>query len=141
MTTKSTRPAPPPVVDPNPPRPAPAEASSTVAVTPAPAQPTGETAFVTNVGTNVGNSVPDRPGPTAATTLDALLYGRTDPDQDRGQTGVRLPKYVTDAVRVIAATSGGRLAMQDVVTEAVKAFLPADVLRAAYVRHGGNPDQ
>lgn len=74
-----------------------------------------------------------------AQALDALMYGRVDPEQDRGQTGVRLPRYVSDAVRVLAATSRGRLSMQDVVTEAVKAYLPGDVLYAAWLRHGGEP--
>jgi hypothetical protein len=74
-----------------------------------------------------------------AQALDALMYGRVDPEQDRGQTGVRLPRYVTDAVRVLAATSRGSLTMQDIVTEAVKAYLPGDVLYTAWLRHGGEP--
>jgi hypothetical protein len=75
-----------------------------------------------------------------AQALDALLYGRVDPEQDRAQSGVRLPKYVLDAVRVLAATSRGKANMQDIVTEAVKAALPHDVLYAAWLRHGGEPE-
>lgn len=138
----SNRPAPPPVTDTNPPRrqrPTPPDDRNAVArhePTAAPAD--GVTATVTNVGTNVGNTVPGGPvGPPPATALDALLYGRVDPEQDRAQTGVRLPRYVADAVRVVSATSRGTLSMQDVVTNAVKSYLPEEVLHASWVRHGG----
>jgi hypothetical protein len=143
----SNRPAPPPVVDPNPPRQATRPAPPTETTAPGTpgssvAHQSGPTAFVTNVGTNVGNTVPGGSvGPTTATALDALLYGRVNPEQDRSQTGVRLPRYVSDAVRVVAATSRGALSMQDIVTEAVKAYLPHDVLVASWQRHGGSTDE
>lgn len=141
MTNRET---PPPVQDTNPPRrtrTAPPDDRNAVQVHQPPAEQTnGVTATVTDVGTNVGNTVPNvSGGPPAAMALDALLYGRVDPEADRAQTGVRLPRYVADAVRVIAATSRGKLSMQDVVTNAVKAYVPADVLAASWQRHGGQP--
>ena len=146
MSSTSRRAAPPPVTATNPPRP-PRQAP------PAPQQPTAgnalahtqtdpdesttaATAFATNVGTNVGSTVPGGPG--VPMSLTALMHGALDPEQDRAQTGVRLPKYVADAVRVVVATSRGKLTMQDVVTEAVKAYLPPEVLRQAWQQHGGN---
>jgi hypothetical protein len=136
-----SRETPPPVADNNPPsrrRPPPEPTTAVAQQTPPPVAPS----VATNVGTNVGSTVPNgRGGPPMAQALDALMYGRVDPEQDRGQTGVRLPRYVTDAVRVLSATSRGRLSMQDVVTEAVKAYLPHDVLYAAWLRHGGEPEQ
>lgn len=131
-----------PVVDPNPPRrrrtPPPDDGNSVAHTT----RTSGVTATVTNGATNVGNEVPHQVpagGPSAALSIDALLYGRTDPDQDRAQTGVRLPKYVTDTVRAVSVASRGKLSMQDIVTNAVKAYLPDDALRAAWLRHGGDP--
>lgn len=125
---------PPPVSDPNPPRSrrqAPPDDSNAV-------ERHTATTVGTNAGTNVGTPVPG--GPPSALSLAALMHGPVDPEQDRGQTGIRLPRYVTDAVRLVAATSRGRLAMQDIVTEAVKAYLPADVLHQAWVQHGGAPE-
>lgn len=136
-----SRATPPPVSDPNPPgrrRPPDDPSTDMTRHQPVTAPPT----VGTNVGTNVGTPVPNRTGtggPPAAQAIDSLLYGRANPEQDRAQSGVRLPRYVVDAVRVVSATSRGRLNMQDVVTEAVKAALPYDVLYAAWIRHGGEP--
>lgn len=144
MTTRSTRQAPPPVTDPNPPRPPrPVPTDPTPDPTPGTdvEQTPGVTATVTNTGTNVGNSVPgSSPWGAPALSIESLLHGRVNPEDDRGQTGVRLPRYVTDAVRAVANSSRGKLSMQDVVTAAVKAYLPEQVLTRSWAEHGGPVD-
>lgn len=143
MSTRSGRQAPPPVVNanpPRPPRPAPPEQPTTGgALEPTSPAPAGATAFVTNPATNLGTN----PGTTSGggrLDLGALLHGRVDLESDRAQTGVRLPRYVNDAVRATATVSKGRLSMQDIVTNAVKRYVPAEVLRQAWLEHGGDPD-
>jgi hypothetical protein len=145
MSTRSGRQAPPPVVDTNPPRPPrPAPPADTEQPTPgnSVAQQQPLTATVTNTGTNVGTSVPGgSPWGAPALSVESLLHGRVNPEDDRGQTGVRLPRYVTDAVRAVAHSSRGKLSMQDIVTAAVKAHLPGEVLTQAWAEHGGPVDE
>lgn len=82
---------------------------------------------------------------TRALTMGDLMHGAPDPEADLTQSGARLPRYVLDAVRAVVATSRGQWTMQRLVTEAVKAFMPPEVLTEAWQRHGGagqpgNPD-
>lgn len=70
-------------------------------------------------------------------TMGDIMHGRADPETDYAQSGVRLPRYVLDAVRVVVATSRGQWNGQRLVTEAVKAFIPPEILVEAWREHGG----
>lgn len=73
----------------------------------------------------------------AGLTMSDVMHGPTNPERDLAQTGVRLPKYVMDAVRSVVVTSRGQWTMQALIAEAVKSFIPPEILHEAWTQHGG----
>jgi hypothetical protein len=67
------------------------------------------------------------------------MHGPVDPEADLAQSGIRFPRYLIDAMRATVATSRGRWDMQKLAREAVKGFLPPDVVAEAWQQHGGPP--
>jgi len=67
-----------------------------------------------------------------------LMHGRgTDPEKLRSTNGIRLSPYVNDAIRAVVATSRGKWTKETLVQEAIKQFLPPEILTIAWQDHGG----
>jgi hypothetical protein len=62
--------------------------------------------------------------------LAALMAPKLDPELDLVLSGARLPRYVDEALRLAALIS--RKPRQQIVAEALKAYLPAELLDEAY---------
>lgn len=80
---------------------------------------------------------PPAPAPASADPMQpqwgvAELIGGIDPEKDRYQSGIRLPKYVMEALRLQATLT--RQEQQDIAAAGVKAVLPAELLDATYQR-------
>lgn len=76
-----------------------------------------------------------------AVTWTQLMRGRANPYHDVGQSGVRLPLFLRDAVRTYVAVSRGQWTVQRLVSEAVEHFLAElgqdEIVEEAWQEHGG----
>lgn len=68
-------------------------------------------------------------------SLAALMGGGIDPERDMVNPGARIPRYVKAAMETVAMlTKNSRTPVdqQTIVTEALKAYLPQEILETAY---------
>jgi hypothetical protein len=67
--------------------------------------------------------------------LSALMRPRVDPELDLVAAGIRLPRYVKEALRLASVIDGSP--EQRIVAEALKGYLPSGLLDEAYRAAGG----
>lgn len=77
--------------------------------------------------------------PTVGLTLEDLMRDNTDPYAHVVQSGVRLPPFLQEAVRLTVQLSKGKLTAQELNIQALELLLPDEILDAAFIRHGGKP--
>lgn len=148
MTTRSGRPAPPPVVDTNPPRPArpappetaapPVEASNTVAPRPA-EQPDGSLA--SKLASSTGHDGQQAAADPAAMLMNlaAMRQQQVDPMLDYVADGTRMLRWVQAAVQHYAAMTGK--SQQDIYRDALLGIapIPPELLDAHFQLINGRP--
>ncbi len=71
--------------------------------------------------------------------LAALMSPQVDPELDLVAAGIRLPRYVKEALRLAAVIGRGQ--EQRIVAEALKAYLPGELLDEAYRAAAGGGKQ
>lgn len=67
--------------------------------------------------------------------LSALMAPKIDPELDLVQGGARVPRYVDEAVRLASVIS--RKPRQQILADALKAYLPPELLDEAYRNASG----
>lgn len=150
--------APPPVVEPEPaldpaPAPAPAAPASTA---PAPREPAAaqsapygpdapdQAGSLASLLAEPDISHPHVDGPTRSVPLGAFMAGRPAPDLDLAAAGIRLPRYILDALAtqvVLSSNRGRRITKQELVADALRQALAPEIVEEAFRRHGGQPGE